>query len=772
MFAACSKTAEPGLPLPEAESSRTFVSEVTGRSIALSSVRPNAIIVKVNDALARDIEVFEGEAGGIRTRSVSSALNRADILKAERVFPDAGIYEERTREAGLHRWYRIEFDGRMTLSAMEKDLSTTAGIEKVDFDYRTAGPSGKAVVVQEDVPAPSAAYIFNDPMLAQQWHYINDGSVSGSVAGCDVNVLPVWEEYTPGNSEVIVSVVDGGVDYAHSDLADNMWKDASTGACGFNFITNNTTIVATDHGTHVAGTIAAVNNNGLGVCGIAGGDAQRGIPGVRIMSCQIFNDGEEESSGPGHTAIKWSADHGAVISQNSWGYVDINFVPDYCKEAIDYFVRYAGMDPSGRIQTGPMAGGIVIFAAGNENANYGSPAAYENVLAVSALAADYRKAYYSNFGDWCDIAAPGGDAYKRQNILSTLPNNKYGQMQGTSMACPHVSGVAALVVANMAGDGFTADRLKELLLQNADETMLEYNTQPLGVGLVNAGNAVNFNRTINHTVSPESSNLINMGPSTVRQLAFTVRNPTGHRLNATLQPHPAGFSVSTDEKDPGRLIVEIDGRTAVGDKWAVRNDFRISLVVACDQEPEQTHSADFTVSIEPNQAPVLLRPFEGLAADRLGKAVSLDLGNHFFDSDGGTMTYTFDKTSLGTLEVNENRLVFTPSAFGTDEIEISASDSFGATVSGNLQLLVRDGASRTIDLYPNPVLDYLHVRASASFKAEIVIRSVNGAVIHESVTNVSPFAPGSVDMRSIPAGVYSVTVKANGIDETRTIVKI
>jgi hypothetical protein len=120
----------------------------------------------------------------------------------------------------------------------------------------------------------------------------------------------------------------------------------------------------------------------------------------------------------------------------------INKTPESDKAAIDYFVKYAGFDENGN-QTGPMAGGLVVFAAGNDAVNVGYPSDYENCMAVSAIAGDYTEAYYTNYGDWVDIAAPGGDEFKNHLVISTVPDNKYAGFQGTSMACPHVSGVAA-----------------------------------------------------------------------------------------------------------------------------------------------------------------------------------------------------------------------------------------------------------------------------------------------------------------------------------------
>ena len=198
-----------------------------------------------------------------------------------------------------------------------------------------------------------------------------------------------------------------------------------------------------------------------------------------LMSCQIFKE-DEDGGGRGASAIKWGADHGAVISQNSWGYPELDETPESIKAAVDYFVKYAGLDADG-IQTGPMAGGLVVFAAGNER-RMASSSTYESILNVTSMGADFVKAPYSNWGSFADLAAPGG--YKPNRVLSTLPGNRYGWMSGTSMACPHVSGAAALVVSACGGPGFTPAELRRRLEESARDISAFNPDHYMGHGLV------------------------------------------------------------------------------------------------------------------------------------------------------------------------------------------------------------------------------------------------------------------------------------------------
>ena len=412
---------------------------------------PPILYVKFTAAAIVDVERAGGSAGTLVTEH--TGISKLDRLNAvhkavsiNRAFRPAGKFESRHRAFGLHRWYRLVFPpGTDTMSLLPGYLKLPE-IEKAQ---------GPVVIAPTVVP--------NDPSYSSQWHYPQIG------------LEQAWDTQR-GSSAITVAVLDTGTNINHPDLEANIWTnpleiagnlidDDNNGYVddihGWDFVDDdNDPTGIEDHGTHVSGTVSAVSGNGIGVAGVAGG---AGAGGVRIMPTRILTPNTiDELNQFAHEAFVYAADNGARIAQNSWGCHKSDF-PSGCgpwpmvEDGINYFIANS---PGGH--------GLVVFAAGNDAVSgpeFGYPASYAPVLAVGATDRLYNRASYSNFGSWVDISAPGGDGSSPDQVYSTFISG-YGYFAGTSMAAPHVTGLAALLLSEKS-DLTDAD-LKRIMVDTRD----------------------------------------------------------------------------------------------------------------------------------------------------------------------------------------------------------------------------------------------------------------------------------------------------------------
>jgi subtilisin family serine protease len=511
MGISCTKETS-GTHAPEADA---LMSKLVGSTA--SNVEEGAVLVRL-DASAADA-----------INSGTSSFN-AEGLEITSVVPALGVQpknKEVARKYGLDRWFRVTFDAGIPVREAAEKLSASPQVKAIQYNSFIE-PVKPGRIIPYDGPAltrSSADLPFDDPYLDKQWNLINKGG-SGAVAGADVGVKDAWR-LTAGDPGIIVAVFDCAVNNIHADLSKAVWvneaeKNGTSGqdddgngyiddTYGFNFVGANLNKAPVKgnrldwskgygHGTHVGGIIGAVNGNGKGVSSIAGGSGNN--DGVRLMSCQIFEGSNGTSDAQSAAAFIYAADNGACIAQCSYGnyniirtddeYINGNEEKKIAGASLENAALLYFMDPSNSNHES-LEGNLAVFAAGNHSNPYSCyPGALPYVLSVTAFCRDFMPGSYTNYGPGCKIAAPGGEVIGTSEvsgmILSTGVSNaatqspavegsngrsdyNYVYMQGTSMACPHVSGVAALGIAyaKKLGKKFTRDEFTSLLLTSVND---------------------------------------------------------------------------------------------------------------------------------------------------------------------------------------------------------------------------------------------------------------------------------------------------------------
>lgn len=548
-------------------------------------------------------EAIERGANPFGTISSSVTVNHY-----ERLFPEAGEYEARTREAGLHTFYIVEFDEKVSLSTACKAIQTIPGVE--NFEKRNIRKIART----------------NDPYWTYQWEYTGNYDIH----------LEDARKYTVGDPKVKVCVVDEGIQLNHEDLA---WNCGDT---HYNFVDGNTSIVGGDHGTHVAGSIAAVGNNEKGLVGIAGGDYSRSAKGVTLMSAQVFK-GNRAASGSGfERAIKWGADNGAVISQNSWGnnydwngdgqltgselqYALNDKISASTAAAVDYFIKNAGCDANGKQRAdSPMKGGVVCFAAGNDGIVNGVPANYDPIISVGATAKSGSLASYSNYGPWVKICAPGSSIY------STVPTSRYASMSGTSMACPHVSGACALLVSYFGKQGFTNEMLKDILLNGARKNLINCGQRSMGPYLDLKGSLLygieKYGEGNENGSDDQGSGSSDPGNAAPEIEAPSISNTISLRYGTNAGIFKRNFRVSDADNDEVKVSWTIEGpatiaQSEISGEYHFMVDFSkvqeahldntYPVRITAEDSKHATALLSFNYIIKSNKAPIVTTSYTG-----------------------------------------------------------------------------------------------------------------------------------------------------------------
>jgi subtilisin family serine protease len=382
----------------------------------------------------------------------------------------------------------------------------------------------------------------NDPSFGQLWGLANNGqTVNGSTgtADADIDAPEAWAVST-GNPAVTVGVIDTGIDYTHPDLAANIWINPGEDCAGcrndgvdndgngyvddwrgWDFINNdNDPFDDNGHGTHVAGTIGAVGDNGTGVAGVNWS--------VRLMPLKFLGSDGAGDAADALRAVLYASSMGAVVTNNSWG-------GDGYSQAL-----------ADGIATADSRGTLFVAAAGNNfsdnDASPNYPSNYElpNILAVASTTNRDARSWFSNYGlKSVDLGAPGS------SILSTWPGASYRYLDGTSMAAPHVSGAVAL--AKAAFPASSAEGLKALLLRTVDPNTSLAGRTTTG-GRLNVGSALACSDEPQVWLdAPATGFAVEIGqPLTVRLLAASCGNPAGATAAASANGAPIELTARGD----------------------------------------------------------------------------------------------------------------------------------------------------------------------------------------------------------------------------------
>ena len=389
--------------------------------------------------------------------TLSIAASLAILPTTGQVFADAqpeSLNEVKVQEEkGAHAKGEVVVKFKSGKSLNEKQLEKFGAddleeSEVVDSKIKVLKVGNVEAVVKALNNNPNVEYAEPNYLFEATWSP-NDTYYSGYQYGPQNTDTEAAWDITRGNSSQEIAIIDSGVDYNHPDLDDKTIK-------GYDFVDNDyDPMDLNNHGTHVAGTAAAETNNGAGVAGMA--------PETKILAVRALDANGSGSLNDIADAIRYSADEGAEVINLSLG---CNCDTQTLEDAVDYAWNQ---------------GSVVIAAAGNDGVSTTfEPASYDNVIAVGAVDSNNNKASFSNYGTWVDVTAPGVD------IASTVPNGGYAYMSGTSMAAPHVAGLAGL----LASQGRSNDNIRAAIEQTADSVYgTGYYTEH---GLINSYDASNY----------------------------------------------------------------------------------------------------------------------------------------------------------------------------------------------------------------------------------------------------------------------------------------
>lgn len=468
---------------------------------------PDQIIVKFTDSVVAS-NTIQAFLDGKPRSSLDQTIKREKVVAISPLI--AGLHDEmgKPRISGYAKLESLKASFPLRAGRASGDLLSALDLENI-YLFKLASGQSIPAVLNNLTKAPGIKYALPDHILSFTRNELippNDPFYpSRGTWGQDyldlygvhrLNSLEAWS--SSQGQGVVIAMIDSGVDYNHPDIFSNIWVDPSIvqdenndqridlqdldrnhnraietdeiqlGAIGWDFgDSDGDPNDFIGHGTHCAGTAAAAGNNAIGIVGVA--------PRAKVMPIKISRDSDNRLlASAAVSGIFYAVDRGADVLSMSWGGINEN---QAITEAIDF---------------ASAAGAIPVVAAGNGNIDvrFAHPASHDRVISVAALDPYGDKAFFSNFGDRIDVAAPGMDilSLRAEHAIIGIPvAERYSRLSGTSMACPHVSGLAALIISRFPQLSF-----QQILgrIHHGARPFPSPQTVPLGAGIANSSYAL------------------------------------------------------------------------------------------------------------------------------------------------------------------------------------------------------------------------------------------------------------------------------------------
>ena len=530
---------------------------------------------------------------------------------------------------------------RLYLLKLSKNTDINKIVKKFNEDHNIEYAQPNFIYTIDSTP--------NDPYFDDLWGLHNTGQ-EGGTTDADIDAPEAWDIFT-GNSDVVIAVIDTGIQYTHLDLADNMWTnpgeipgngidDDGNGyeddVHGWDFV-NNDNDPWDDHwhGTHVAGTIGAVRNNENGVAGVN--------PNVELMALKFLDEKGRGSTVNAVKCVNYAEMNDVKITSNSWGGGGFD-------QAL-----YDAIEASNS---------LFVAAAGNEGLDndvtphYPSSYNLDNILSVAASDRNDARASFSNYGiTSVDIYAPGVD------ILSTYKNNWYAWAGGTSMAAPHASGVAGLLFS--MNPSSTPIQIKNIIMNSVDPTLEN----------VVSGGRLNAHSALLSAIPTNQPPVADAGPDQTAETGVTLSFDGSESTdsNGTIVSYEWDFGdVNTSD-----VVTTTHAYSTAG-------PYTVTLTVTDDDGATDSDTAIVTVSEPSNQPPVANAGSDQTA--ETGVTLPFD-GSGSTDSDGTIVSYDWDfgdgntDTGMSTTHAYSTADTYTVTLTVTDDDGATDSDTAIVTVS-------------------------------------------------------------------------------------------